>query len=271
MDMEDGVALNRREEARQTIGEALRTLDFGRRERLVRISVPIPPETGQGAAAFPAPDFEAALEGRPDGYVIPKVDTAEQIQSVDTYLTQAEAVRGWPVGSIRLLAIVESARGVMNVAGIAQASPRLDALMFGAEDYAADVGARRTKLGWEVFYARSAIVTAAAAYRLQAIDMVFVDLNDLEGLEQECMFGRQLGYAGKMAIHPRQVEVINRIFAPSAGEIEQARRVVEAHIAHQASGTGAFELDGKMVDMPVVRAAEGVLARARQAGLINDE
>jgi len=140
--------------------------------------------------------------------------------------------------------------------------------MFGAEDLAGDMGARRTRAGWEVFYARSAVVTAAAAYGLQAIDMVLVDLSDLERLEEECVVARQLGYEGKMAIHPRQVEVINRVFAPSPQEIEQAQRLMQAHNEHQAAGSGVFTLDGKMVDMPMVKMAERVLAKAKAAGLL---
>jgi citrate lyase beta subunit len=260
MDLEDGVALNRKEEARRTVAEALQTLDFGRAERLVRVN---PPDSEAFAA-----DLHVTLEGRPDGYVIPKVETVGQVQVLSHHLAKTEYLRNWPSGSIRLLAMIETAQGVMNLKEIAQAGRRLEALVFGAEDLARDIGGRRTRAGWEVFYGRSAVVTAAAAYGLQALDMVFTDLNDLAGLEEECAFGRQLGYDGKTAIHPRQVEIINRVFAPSPEEIEQARRIVAANEAHQASGVGAFELDGQMVDMPIVRAAEQVLARARLVGLI---
>ena len=261
MDLEDGVALNRKDEARQTIGEALRTLDFGRTERLIRLN---PPATNLFTA-----DLQATIDVQPDGYVIPKVEIVEQVQMVSRYLAEAEQTHNWPEGSIRLLALIETARGVMNLGQIGPASRRLEALAFGAEDLVGDIGARRTRAGWEVFYARSAVVTAAAAYDLQALDTVFIDLNDLEGLEEECRFVRQLGYTGKMAIHPRQVEVINRIFAPSPEEIEQALRLVQAHETHQAAGTGAFELDGKMVDMPMVRAAERILEKARAVGLLD--
>jgi len=264
MDLEDGVALNQKEEARRVSAEALRTLDFGRSERLIRLNPPSSRETNRTADFFLA-DFDSTIDACPDGYVIPKVETAQQLQIVAHHLDEAEHRHGWPAGSIRLLALIETALGVMNLAGIAQASPRLEALMFGAEDLAGDLGAQRTRAGWEVFYARSAVVTAAAAYGLQAIDMVFVDLQDLEGLAAEATLARQLGYEGKMAIHPRQVEVLNRVFAPSPDEIERAQRLVEAHAAHQAAGTGAFELDGKMVDLPVVRAAERVLEKARAA------
>lgn len=270
MDLEDGVALNRKDEARRTVAEALRTLDFGRRERLVRLNPPLSPKAGGDSDLFSS-DLQATIDARPDGYVMPKVQTAEQVQSVSYQLSKAEKIHGWPDGSIRLLALIETAKGVMNLGEIAQADQRLEALMFGAEDLAGDMGAKRTPAGWEVFYARSATVIAAAAHSLQAIDMVFVDLNDLDGLEEECVFARRLGYEGKMAIHPRQVEVINRVFAPSPKEIKQAQRLLAVHATHQAAGTGAFEFDGKMVDLPMVRTAERTLEKARLAGLLKDD
>jgi len=260
MDLEDGVALNNKAAARETIAEALRTLDFGRRERLVRVN---PPDSG-----FLDDDIAATAPARPDGFVIPKTETAEDVQTVSQKLAAVEAAHGWPDGSLRLVAVVETALGVMNLREIAQADARLDALMFGAEDLAGDIGAVRTRVGWEVFFARSAVVTAAAAYGLQAIDMIFVDFQNLDGLAEECRTARQMGYVGKMAIHPKQVEIINREFSPTPAEIDRAQRLVAAHRAHQQSGRGAFAFEGKMVDMPVIRAAEHVLARARQAGLL---
>jgi citrate lyase beta subunit len=264
LDLEDGVALNRKEEARRVISEALRTVDFGRSERLVRLNSAFPPASEELLLA----DLRATIEAHPDGYVIPKVETPEQIHRVSRYLAGVEQAQGWPAGAIRLLVLVETARGILNLAQIAQAGPPLQALMFGAEDFAANVGAKRTPAGWELLYARSALVAAAAAYGLQAIDMVFVDLNDLAGLEQECLFGRQLGFTGKMAIHPRQLDPINRLFAPSPAEIQHAQRLLQANLASQTAGLGAFELDGKMVDLPIIRAAERLLDQARQAGLL---
>lgn len=259
MDLEDGVALSHKEAARTTVAQALTTLDFGGRERLVRIN---PVDT-----PLSRPDLDATIAARPDGYVIPKVESAEDLLSVSRYLDEAERANGWPRDGLRLLAIIETARGVMNLAAIGGATPRLDALMFGAEDLAGDVGAMRTRAGWEVFYARSAVVIAAAAHRLQAIDTVFIDLTDVDGLAEECRFARQMGYIGKMAIHPRQVPVINVSFSPTAEEIAQARHLVAAHDEQQAGGAGVFELDGKMIDMPMVRAAMRVLNRARAAGI----
>jgi citrate lyase beta subunit len=250
MDLEDGVAFNQKEAARQVTAEALRTLFFGRREKLVRLN---PPEEGR--------DITVTFPAHPDGYVIPKAETAAQVVAIDQLLAEAEAAHGLPIGSTALLAIIETALGVMNLKEIATASQRLQALIFGAEDLASSIGAIRTPESWEVFYGRSAVVTAAAAYQLEAIDMVYFDLHNLTGLEAECRLARQLGYGGKCAIHPRQVEVINRAFAPTESEIAQAQRLLQAFAEHQAAGSGAFAFDGKMVDRPVIRAAEKVLAR----------
>ena len=263
MDLEDGVALTQKDAARATVLQALQSLGFGRSERLVRVN-PVGSELLEV-------DMDATIAGRPDGYVIPKVDFDEQVQAVAEYLTLEERRRGWPVGGIKLLPIIETALGVMNVREIALADKRIDALLFGAEDLAGDMGALRTAASWEVFYARSAVVTAAKAYRMQAIDQVCFDLTDLAGFEAECQFGRQLGYDGKMIIPPRQVEPAQRIFAPSPDEIERAQRILSAYAEQQAAGVGAFAMDGRMVDMPVVRAAEDMVARAQAAGLVNGE
>ncbi len=260
MDIEDGVALNRKGEARATITEALRTVDFRGSERLVRIN-PI----GSG---MEEEDLRAVLPAHPDGIVIPKVANAEQLRWVSQQVGDVERERGWPVGGIVLLALIETARGVVNLREIVTSDQRLAALIFGAEDLAGDIGAVRTREGWEIFYARSAVVTHAAAYGLQALDMVFMDLKDIDGLRAESLEGARMAYTGKQAIHPNQIGPIQEAFSPSDEAIEHALRVVETASQHQSEGTGAYVLDGKMVDAPVVKAAEWVLARARAAGKI---
>lgn len=259
MDLEDGVALNNKPAARATIAAALRELDFGRSERLVRIN-----PVGGGLHIA---DLEATVSARPDGYVIPKVEDAQQVQVVSAWLSHAETAHGWQPRSIRLIAIVETARGVINLREIAGSDPRLVALAFGAEDLAGDMGAVRTPEGWEGFYARSAVVLHAKAFGLQAIDTPFVRLDDDAGLEKETRFAAQMGYTGKLAIHPKQIAPINAVFTPTEEEIEAAKRLIHAHDTHQAAGTGVFELDGRMIDMPMIRAAQAVLARARAAGI----
>jgi len=257
MDMEDGVALNRKEAARRTIAAALRELSFGRSEKLTRIN-----PVGSGLEEA---DLEAVLPAHPDGIVLPKVEHADQLEWVSERLETAELGYGWPVQSIALVALVESARAVLNLKEIA-AHPRLNALIFGAEDLAADLGAVRTLQGWEVFHSRSAVVLAAAAYGLQAIDMVSIDFKDLDALRQEASFGARLGYSGKQVIHPDQVGPVQAAFTPDEASVLQAQHLVQAFADHQAQGSGAFALEGKLVDRPMIRAAENVLARARAAG-----
>lgn len=258
LDLEDGVAVSQKQAARDSIREALETLDFGRSERMVRIN-----RYGLG---LEADDLAQTIVARPDSVLIPKVESATAIQWLDAQLAAAEAAHGWPAGDISILAMIETALGVVNLKEIASAAQRLSALVFGAEDLAGDIGAVRTPEAWEVFYARSAVMTHAAAYGLQAIDMVFVDYGDTEGLKREARQGAQMGYAGKQLIHPDQIRPVHEVFTPDEAAIAHAQRVVEAHQQHQATGLGAFALDGKMVDMPVVKAAEQVLAKARAAG-----
>jgi citrate lyase beta subunit len=259
MDMEDGVALNRKAEARRGIAAALRELDFERSEKLARIN-------GYGSG-LEKEDIEAVTYFRPDGIVLPKVEGAEQIEWVNQKIEAAELAMGWPLQSIRLLAGVETPMGILNLKEIAS-QPRLEALIFGGEDYAASVGATRTPGAEELLYARSAVVAACAAYGLQAIDMVSVNFQDLEALRREARFGAQLGYTGKQVIHPNQVAPVQEAFTPDEASIQTARRLVEAFEMQQARGAGAFALDGRMIDMPLVRAAQNVLERARAAGKI---
>ena len=257
MDMEDGVASSRKDEARRTIAAALQELTFGQSEKLVRIN-----PVGSG---LETEDIQAALSFRPDGIVVPKVETLEQLQWASAKIEAAELAHGWPVNSIRMLAGVETARAVLNLREIAS-HPRLDGLIFGGEDFAASIGATRTAQALELLYARSAVVTACAAYGLQAIDMVTVDFRDLDRVRLEAEFGAQLGYAGKQVIHPAQVAPVQEAFTPQAAVVEAARRLVEAYQASQQEGRGAFAMEGRMIDLPLVKAARNVLARAQAAG-----
>lgn len=259
MDLEDGVALSEKSVARATVAKALNELDFGHSEKLVRLN-----PFGSG---LEADDLAETIPGRPHGFVLPKAEESAEVEWLDEQITAAEIEHGWPAGGLSIIVMVETARAVMNLPEICQASARVQALIFGAEDLASNIGATRTREAWEVFYARSAVVTHAAAYGLQAIDMVYVDYHDSEGLVQEAEQGTRMGYAGKQAIHPNQVGPIQAAFTPSPESIAQARRLIKAFADWQASGVGAFELDGKMVDAPVVRSAERVLDRARAAGV----
>lgn len=261
MDLEDGVALNNKPSARETVRQALHEVDFGDSEKLVRIN-PVMNNM------MYIEDIDQTVEGYPDGYVLPKVERPEQIKLVSDYLLTKEHEFGWLDGSIRLIGIIESAFGVLNVRDIATSSRRLSALAFGAEDFAGSIGATRTPDGWEVFHARSTVVLHARAYGLGAIDTPFVNLTaDDSMLIAEAQRAHYMGYTGKFAIHPKHVTPIQSVFTPSDDEIRDAQRLIEAHDAHQDEGTGVFDFEGRMVDMPMVRHAMLILARAKAAGI----
>ena len=257
MDMEDGTAINKKAEARATITKALQELDFGASEKLARIN-----SVGSG---WEKDDIEAVLPYHPDGIVIPKVESFEHVEWASKIIEAAELKYGWQVNSVRILIGVETAKGILNLKEIA-AHPRLDAIIFGGEDFAASIGAVRTKDAVELLYARQAVIVACAANDLQAIDIVTIDYKDLEALKVESQFGAGLGFSGKQIIHPNQVSAVQEAFTPSEESIAYARRIVETFEASQKEGKGAYSLDGKMIDMPLLKNAQKVLARAQAAG-----
>ena len=260
MDMEDGTAVSKKAEARVVISQAMKELNFGESERCIRIN-----SIGSG---FEKDDLASALAAKPDTIVVPKVETAEQVKWVSDQIESYELSNGLKLGGIRLLIGLETAKGILNLREIAEADKRLEAIIFGAEDYAASVGATRTKEAIEVLYVRSAVVAACAANDLQAIDMVYIDFKDSEGLRVEAEQGAGLGFSGKQVIHPNQVPVTQEAFTPSNEAISYAKRVVESFESSQKEGRGAYALDGKMIDMPLLKNAQKVLDRARAAGKI---
>jgi citrate lyase subunit beta-like protein len=260
MDMEDGTAISKKAEARTTISKALQELDFGKSEKLVRIN--------SVDSGWEKDDIEAVLPYRPDGIVIPKVESFEQIEWAGRIIETAELKYGWPVNSIRVVIGVETAKGIMNLKEIAS-HPRLDAIILGGEDLAASIGATRTKDAIELLYARQAVIVACAANDLQAIDIVTIDYKDIEALRIESEFGARLGYSGKQIIHPAQVEPVQTAFTPNDQAIADAKRIVETFEASQKEGKGAYSLDGKMIDMPLLKNAQKVLERARAAGKLH--
>jgi len=260
MDMEDGVAVTRKVEARAVIAQAMKELDFSTSERCIRIN-----SIGSGVEKY---DLAAALATNPDSIVVPKIETPEQVKWISEHIETYELSSNINVGSIRLLIGLETAKGILNLKEIAAADKRLEAIIFGAEDYAASVGATRTKEATEVLYARSAVVMACAANDLQAIDMVYIDFRDTEGLRTEAQQGAGFGFSGKQVIHPNQIAPVQEAFTPSDEEIAYAQRVVETFMTSQKEGKGAYALDGKMIDMPLLKNAQKVLERAKAAGKV---
>lgn len=260
LDLEDGVAANRKETARETIAEALISYDFGKSERLARIN-----PVGSG---LEIDDLKAILPSKPDGIVLPKVTGVEQIIWLKGQILAQGTTDEWSPDKMGIFVIIETALAIVNLREIAASDPSLQVLIFGAEDLAADIGYQRSNSAWESFYARSAVVTHAAAFGLEAIDMVYIDFNDPAGLRVQAKQGSRLGYVGKQVIHPDQVDIVQNIFTPDEEVIAAANEILAAYAAHQHVGRGAFAIDGRMVDAPVVKSAQNVIARARAAGKI---
>ncbi|KTG10261.1 citryl-CoA lyase [Haloprofundus marisrubri] len=250
-DLEDAVSPARKDEAREEIRTLLSDPEFDpEAEVCVRL-------------ADPASDLGVILEDddvRLDAVMLPKVSAASDVERTAELL--AERGHELPV-----LALIENAAGVLAAEDIA-AADATDALAFGAEDLAADIGATRTEEATEVLFARQHVILAASAAGVDALDMVFTDFSDSEGLAEETAFGLTLGYDGKLVIHPAQVPVVNDAFTPSDERIEWARKVVAAKEEADDEGRGVFEVDGEMIDGPLVTQAERVLARAEAAGRI---
>ena len=254
LDLEDAVSESGKDAARQGALEALNSLDFGRSERWVRVNAP--------ASSRFAADTRAVAAARPHAILIPKVDNADALKTAADLLENVERSAGWQLDSLLLGAIVETPLGVLNLREICTASPRLAVLVFGAEDYAAALGAARQPDDSEAAWARGALVTHAAAFGLDAIDLVTNEYRDLEAVRASAQRGAALGFRGKQVIHPNQVEVVQQVFTPSAQEIERAQRLTALYEEQQRTGSGALGLEGVLVDMPVYRQALNVLARA---------
>jgi len=260
LDLEDSVHPSRKDAARLVVRNALRCVDFGQAERMVRINqLPLGLE-----------DLDAIVPERPDLVLIPKTETADQVTEVDSRIRDIldeSAVDDPPVW---IMPILESALGIENAFEIASASPSVVAVTIGLEDYTADLGVPKTAEGAESLYARGRLVNGARAAAVQAIDSVFGDVGDEVGLRAWASRSRHMGFEGMGCIHPRQIRPIHEAFAPSAAEIERALRVVAAFHEAEAKGLGVVSLGTRMVDPPVVLRAQRLVAFARQAGLIEE-
>jgi len=262
LDIEDGVAPNEKDTARKLISEALaRERSPGTPERFVRINA-------IGHARMEA-DLEAVLCPGLNGLVLPKVETVEEVLKVASIVNEREPRLNIARGSVRLLIAIESPRGLLNAPAIAACSPRVVGLMFGAEDFGREMGlpTRREEEAQEMLYARSAMVVAAASAHVQAIDGVWVDLKDTDGLFGFARQSRRLGFSGMSLIHPSQIDPINAVFSPTAEEIEYAQQVVRAYEEAVARGDGSISFGGQLIDRPIVERARRTLEMARDLGI----
>ena len=260
-DLEDAVAPARRPEARDAVGSVLTDLDVDC-EVCVRVQPP-----GRGAsddldAVLGGEDGQRGADASPDALVLPKAERAADVDDLSDLAAERDA-------DLPVLALVETAAGVLHAEEIAAANTT-DALVFGAEDLAADLGATRTDGGTEVLHAREHVVLAASAAGVDAIDTLHTDFEDEAGLREDTAFALELGYDGKLAIHPTQVEPINETFTPDPERVEWAERVLAARDDAEAEGRGVFAVDGEMVDAPLVAQAERVVERASAADVATD-
>lgn len=257
LDLEDSVHPAEKDSARILVRETLRAVDFGSAEVMVRIN-----QLPLGFA-----DLEEILPQLPDLVLLPKVESADQIREVDAAI-RAVLERLGVDRPIWLMPILESALGIEEAFAIASAAPRVVALALGLEDLTADLGVVKTPEGSESLFARYRTANAAKAARVQAIDSVYGDVNDLDGLLAYGRRSRAMGFEGMGCIHPRQIPVIHQAYAPSPEEIEKALRITAAFADALAKGQGVVSLGSKMIDPPVVKRAERLVAQAREMGLL---
>jgi len=261
LDLEDGVAINQKEAARSLIQTSLKDSSFGRAEKLIRINA-----NSAGSDHFL--DLKNCVhkviqENLLDAIVLPKVETPKDITDLYEFLDSCG-----PYGKrVKVLAAIESAKGLVNLTRICETAQstnqsRLEALIFASEDLCANMGMTRTPNATELLYARSHLVTHAVAFDLQAIDMVCLDFKNNETLRIEAEEGSRMGYHGKQAIHPNQISVIYSSFRPSEKDMAYAKKIIDGNDLHQKSGKGAFEIDGKMIDMPMVKWARTIIDRS---------
>jgi citrate lyase subunit beta / citryl-CoA lyase len=247
-DLEDAVSPNRKLEARDLIRAELEHADAFSATILIRVN-------GFGSP-FLDDDLRAAVRPHVYGIVLPKCNETSEVARVHETILGLEKRNGMPGGGIKLFLMIETTKGLAHAHELARASSRVVALIFGAEDYCADMGIARTKIGGEIAFARSLITLAAKAEGLEAIDGVFTDFNDDVGLFEETQRIKQMGFTGKTLIHPRQIDVVHRALAPSAEQISWAEEVINTF--EKACG-GVVVVRGKMIDEPVVVQAKRIL------------
>ncbi len=258
VDLEDSVPLGEKANARELACEWVPFLHSEGKRIMVRVNSL---DTGLTRA-----ELETVVSPALYGVSLGKVESVRDIRTLDSLLSPLEASAGMDSASLCVIPWIETAKAAWDARAIAEASRRVVAIAFGAEDFTNDMGIERTDTGEEVAVPRAWVPVAARAGDVGALDSPFVRFRDPDALRDDAGRARQMGYTGKFAIHPAQLEIINETFSPSAEEIEHARRVVEAWDAAESGGRGSLALDGRMVDVPVVKRAQNLLALADAIG-----
>ena len=242
IDLEDAVAINEKDAARVLVVEYLKTFK-NQTDVFVRIN---PLDT-----PFFYDDLDAIIDSEIEGIVLPKA-SVESMEALDKYLTEKNS-------DFKIIGLIETSLGLEMAMEILSKSKKVIGVLLGAEDLTLDLGAKRTKESEEIAYARSKIIAISKALQIEAIDTPFTDTDDYEGLKKDSLNAKDLGMTGKALISPRHVDIVNNVFAPSQAEIEYALRVVEGQKEAIQKGLGAFSLDGKMVDAPIIKRALNLL------------
>ena len=260
LDLEDSVTLAEKDAARLLVYHALQSVDYGNTEMVVRINPLNTP--------FGRKDIEAVVRAGVHVIRMPKTETADEVREVEAEILRVEQRLGC-VGRTQIMAAIESALGVVNAYDIATASSRMMGIALGAEDYCANLKTQRTPSGNELQLARQTIVVAARAAGIDALDTVYSNLNDMDTFRAEVEYIKSLGFDGKSIINPRQIEVVNEVFAPKEKDIAKARTILAAIKEAEERGSGVVSVNGKMVDKPVVIRAQRTIDLAIASGIID--
>lgn len=253
LDLEDAIAVTQKDAARNLVAFALRELDFP-------CEIAIRPN--HISTPYGLDDLKVVLPAKPDIIRLPKVESAEDIKFVSDMIDEVEAKEGFAPGTIKMMAAIETVKGMRQAYQIATASPRMVALAIGGEDYITDLQTHRTEHGIELFFARSQLLAAAREAGIQAIDTVYSNVKNMDGFREEVTRIKEMGFDGKSVVHPSQIAVVNEIFTPSDDEIRHALKVVKASADAAAKGVGVITVNGKMIDGPLITRAERIIAQA---------
>ncbi len=251
LDLEDAVALNQKDAARILVRNILKNISFYQCEVTVRVNHIDTP--------FGIYDLEEIVPLQPDAIRFPKTESIEDLKTLIGHIERIEKKHNLPHDKMKIHAMIETAKGVQNVYDIASYSSRVDAITIGGQDLTADMNIVKTKDNAGIDYARKQIVMAAKANGIDAIDTVFADVEDEEGLRAEAMYAKKIGFTGKAVINPRQVGVVNEVYMPTEQEIRKAIKIYKGWVKAKKEGLGVFAIDGKMVDAPVMARAKYVL------------
>jgi citrate lyase subunit beta/citryl-CoA lyase len=259
LDLEDAVSEREKDAARRLVSLFLGEVDFG--DTLVTVRV-----NGADTPWFKK-DLEEIIPSGPAAVRVPKCHSPEDVKYADNLITRIEREHGMAQGGVRIHAMLETAHGIERAFEIARASERVEALTLGGQDLTADIGVQKTREGVELFYARGRVVMAAKAAGLMAFDTVWTDIDDMEGLKNEARLAVQMGFTGKAAIHPSQIDVIHEAYRPDPKELRRAFRIVDAADRATKEGKGVISVDGRMVDGPIVTRAFSLMGLGRLYGI----